>query len=88
MVPLATLVRTDDRPTDRGIIVARRTPVQLLLTIGVAAGLAWLVVTQADGWADWVVFAAIVLTFLGFAIAAHQRVYAPRERSISRTSDD
>lgn len=61
---------------------------QLAITVGVVAGLAWLVATEADGWADWVVFAAIVLTFLGFAIAAHQRVYAPRERSISRSSDD
>lgn len=67
--------------------MAGRTPVQLAITVGIAAALVWLVVSQADGWADWVVFAAIVLTFLGFAIAAHQRVYAPRKRVISRSSD-
>ena len=68
--------------------MARSTIAQALVLAGVAAGLGWLVLSQADGWADWVVFAGIVLTFLGFAIAAHQRVYAPRTRSISRTSDD
>jgi TRAP-type C4-dicarboxylate transport system permease small subunit len=68
--------------------VARSTLVQLAIILGVALGGGWLVVAEADGWADWVVFAAILVTFLGFAIAAHQRVYEPRKRSITRSSDD
>lgn len=61
---------------------------QALVLAGVAVGLGYVVLSSADGWADWVVFAAIVLTALGGAIAVSPRLYARRKRPISRSSDD
>lgn len=59
---------------------------QGLIILGVAAGLGYLVVTSADGWADWVVFGAIVMTMYGFAVAVSPRIFARTKRSISRES--
>lgn len=64
----------------------RRTLAQAAIVLGVAAGLAYLVVSSADGWADWVVFAVIVLTAYGFALAVSPRLHARRKRTISRES--
>jgi len=64
----------------------RRTFVQVMLVLGVAAGLGYLVVSSADGWADWVVFAVIVLTAYGGALAVSPRLHARRKRTISRES--
>ena len=61
--------------------------VQLLcaaLFLGVLAAAA---VLLSDGWADYVVFAVFLLTFVGFAIAANKRQYSTRKRGFTRDSD-
>lgn len=60
--------------------------VQGLILLVVVVGLGYVVVREADGWADWVVFSVVVLTTLGGAIAIYPRVYAKRKRTISRSS--
>jgi O-antigen/teichoic acid export membrane protein len=67
--------------------VRRATAVQGLSFCLLVAGLAYLVVSSADSWADWVVFGAIVVTALGAAIAVHDRRWISRGRPISRSSD-
>jgi hypothetical protein len=49
--------------------------------------LAYLVISSADSWADWVVFGVLALTALGAAIAVHDRRWISRGRPISRSSD-
>ena len=49
--------------------------------------LAYLVISSADSWADWVVFGVLLLTALGAAIAVHDRRWISRGRPISRSSD-
>ena len=61
---------------------------QVILLVGVVVGLGYLVISSADGWADWVVFGVIVLTAYGGAVAIAPQIYARRKRTISRTSDD
>lgn len=68
--------------------MGNRTVTQGLVLLGVVAGAAYLVLSSADGWADWAVFAAIVLTALGGAIAVSPRLYVRRRRTISRRSGD
>ena len=66
----------------------RQTAVQVLAFLALAAGLAYLVVSSADSWADWVVFGVLVVTALGAALAVHeQRWGVSRGRPISRSSD-
>jgi hypothetical protein len=67
--------------------VRRATAVQGLSFCLLVAGLAYLVVSSADSWADWVVFGAIVITALGAAIAVHDRRWISRGRPISRSSE-
>jgi O-antigen/teichoic acid export membrane protein len=67
--------------------VRRSSAVQGLAFCLLLAGLAYLVVSSADSWADWVVFAVIVLTALGAAIAVHDKRWISRGRPISRSSD-
>lgn len=57
---------------------------QALVLVPLVAVLTWLVVSSADGWADWVVFGAIIVTFLGFALAVAPNIYTRRHRTISR----
>lgn len=64
----------------------RLTAVQVAIIVAVAAGGAWLVISNARGWADWVVFGAIVATSYGFAVAVSPKLYARRNRTISRES--
>ena len=45
------------------------------------------VVTEADGWADYVVLSVFLMTTLGFAIAVAPKIYARRNRTISRSSE-
>jgi hypothetical protein len=59
---------------------------QVVFLLGLAAGLGYLVVNSADGWADWVVFGVIVVTAYGFAVAVSPRIFARRKRVISRES--
>ena len=42
----------------------------------------------ADSWADYVVFGAFVVTFLGFAIAVNKRQYPTKKRGFTRDSED
>jgi O-antigen/teichoic acid export membrane protein len=67
--------------------VRRATAVQGLAFCLLVVGLAYLVVSSADSWADWVVFGVIVATALGAAIAVHDRRWISRGRPISRSSD-
>ena len=60
---------------------------QLLAFCLLVAGLAYLVVSSADSWGDWVVFGVLVLTALGAALAVHERRWPTRGRPISRSSD-
>ncbi len=64
--------------TERGVQVA-------ILAL-VVAGLGYLVVRSVDNWEDWIVFAVIVLTAIGAAVAIYPRMYARRKRTISRSS--
>jgi cytochrome bd-type quinol oxidase subunit 2 len=59
---------------------------QVLVLALVVAGLGYLVVRSVDNWEDWIVFAIIVLTALGAAVAIYPRIYAKRKRTISRAS--
>lgn len=65
------------------------TAVQLVVIVVVAAGLAYLVVNSADGWADWVVFTVVVLAALGGSIAVWNRQYPAqsKKRVFTRDSD-
>ena len=54
------------------------------LFLGVLAAAA---VALSDGWADYVVFAVFVLTFVGFAVAANKRQYSTKKRGFTRDSD-
>ena len=61
---------------------------QVIFMLGVLAGAAYLVISNADSWGDWVVFGVLILTFYGFAVAVSPRIYARRQRTISRESPD
>ena len=81
------VVRYEGTP-DPEHMVRRQTAVQSLAFLLLVAGLAYLVISSADSWADWVVFAVLVLTALGAALAVHeQRWGVSRGRPISRSSD-
>ena len=73
-------------PARKVSISVRERAAQAVLLLGLAAGLAYLVVNSADGWADWVVFGVIVVTAYGFAVAVSPRLFARRKRVISRES--
>ena len=62
--------------------------VQVVAMSGLVAGLAYLVVSSADSWADWVVFGVLVMTAFGAALAVHHREHPARKRAFSRSSDD
>ena len=69
-------------------MLARRDPVvQVLIFLAIVAALAWAVLSSMDGWADWVVFAVIVLTTIGAAVAIYPRRYPTRKRTFIRHSD-
>jgi hypothetical protein len=59
-----------------------------IVTALVCAGLIYLVFKVAINWADWVVFAMIVVTAVGAAIAIYPRRYPTRRRAYTRTSED
>jgi hypothetical protein len=69
------------------ILLQSRTLLQALILAIVVAGLAWLVVTNSTGWADWVVFGVIVLTTVGAARAIYTRRYPTRKRTFVRHSE-
>lgn len=63
--------------------------VQALILVVVAAGLGYLVVHVAKGWAGWIVFGVIVLAAIGVAVAQWQRQYpaVTTKRRFTRDSD-
>jgi hypothetical protein len=69
-------------------MVRRSLAVQGLAFCLLVAGLAYLVISSADSWGDWVVFGVFLLTALGAAIATHDQRWPTRGRPISRSSSD
>jgi hypothetical protein len=63
--------------------------VQTLILVVVAAGLGYLVVQAAKGWAGWIVFGVIVLAAIGVAVAQWNRQYpaASKKRRFTRDSE-
>lgn len=61
--------------------------VQLLAAAAFLGVLLVAAMTLSDGWADYVVFAAFFITFVGFAIAVNKRQYPTAKRGFSRDSD-
>ena len=61
--------------------------VQVLVFLAIVAALAWAVLSNMDNWADWIVFAVIVLTVIGAAIAIYPRRYPTKKRTFVRHSD-
>jgi fucose permease len=61
--------------------------VQVLAALAFVGVLVVAAVLIADSWADWVVFAAVVLTLLGFAIAVNRRQYPTQKRGFTRDSE-
>ena len=66
-----------------------RAAIQIAIFAAVAAGLGYLVVQVAKGWAGWLVFGVIVCAALGGAIAVWNREYphASEKRTFTRSSD-
>ena len=65
-----------------------RNAIQVILVALICAACIYLVFEVAAGWADWVVFGMVVVTFLGAAAAIYPRSYPTRKRSYTRRSDD
>ena len=61
--------------------------VQLLAAAAFLGVLVAAAMTLSDGWADYVVFAAFFITFLGFAIAVNKRQYPTKKRGFTRDSN-
>jgi hypothetical protein len=59
--------------------------VGIVLAVAIAGGYA--VISEADGWEDYVVMGVLLTTTLGFAIAVAPKLYARRTRTISRSSE-
>jgi hypothetical protein len=66
----------------------RVSPIGAVVTGLICAGLIYLVFKVAAGWADWVVFAMLVVTGVGAAIALYPRQYPTRKRAYTRESED
>ena len=64
-----------------------RTLMQAAVLGLIVAGLAWLVVSNADDWSDWVVFGVLVLTTIGAARAVYTRRYPTKRRTFIRHSE-
>jgi hypothetical protein len=65
-----------------------RNPVLVIVVALVCAGCIYLVFKVAADWSDWVVFAMIVITVFGAAVAIYPRRYPARKRAYTRRSDD
>jgi hypothetical protein len=63
--------------------------VQVAIFLAVVAGLTYVVIYVAEGWADWVVFGGILFASMGVIIAYHNRRYpaATTKRSFTRDPD-
>lgn len=61
--------------------------IQVVIVLGVAVAGGYAVVSEADGWEDYVVMGVLLTTTFGFALAVAPKVYARRRRTISRSSE-
>ena len=61
--------------------------VQLIAALAFVGVIVVAAVLLADSWADWVIFGAVVFTFLGFAVAVNKRQYPTRKRGFTRDSE-
>ncbi len=61
--------------------------VQLIAALAFVGVLVVAAVLIADSWADWVVFGAVLFTFLGFAVAVNRRQYPTGKRGFTRDSE-
>jgi 1,4-dihydroxy-2-naphthoate octaprenyltransferase len=73
------------RPSGESLLQSRTLWQAVFLVALVAAGI-WVVAKVSSGWADWVVFAAIVLTVIGAARAVFYRKYPTKKRTFVRHS--
>ena len=64
-----------------------RAVVQMVIVVAVAAGLGYLVMQSADGWADWVVFGVVICAVIGGIIAVWQREYPAQSKKRVFTRD-
>ena len=60
---------------------------QALIVIAAAAAALWIVASNTDGWADWVVFGVIVATAIGAGMAVHHRRYTVKRRDFVKSYD-
>lgn len=67
--------------------MTRSSAAQAVAMAGLVAGLAYVVVSSADSWGDWVVFGVVTLTAFGAALAVHHREHPARKRAFSRSSE-
>ena len=61
--------------------------IQVAIVLAVAIAGAYAVLSNVDGWEDYVVMGVFLMTTLGFAIAVAPKLYARRKRTISRSSE-
>ena len=74
------------RPSGESLLQSR-TLLQAAFLLALAAAGIWVVAEVSEGWADWVVFAVIVLTVIGAARAVFFRRYPTKKRTFVRHSD-
>ena len=60
---------------------------QVTIVLAVAIAGAYAVLSNVDGWEDYVVIGVFLVTMFGFALAVAPRLYARRKRTISRSSE-
>jgi membrane protein YdbS with pleckstrin-like domain len=65
-----------------------RNPVLVIVVALICAASIYAVFKVAADWSDWVVFAMIVITVFGAAVAIYPRRYPTRKRAYTRRSDD
>jgi hypothetical protein len=61
--------------------------VQWAIVLAVAIAGAYAVLSNVDGWEDYVVMGVLLMTTFGFALAVAPKLYARRRRTISRSSE-
>jgi membrane protein implicated in regulation of membrane protease activity len=74
------------RPSGESLLQAR-TVLQAVFLLALAAAGIWVVAKVSEGWADWVVFAVIVLTVIGAARAVFFRKYPTKKRTFVRHAE-
>ena len=58
--------------------------IQVAIVLGVAIAGGYAVISEADGWEDYVVMGVLLITTYGFAQTVAPKIYARRDRTISR----